>query len=200
MFCPKCSGIQEVIKIHENNLNNPRLCDVKCLKCGFEVFYQAYDFGRSLNLVLGNDFVFPNEKMLNGIIFSIKPKYNKLIIEGKKIFEYRNYVPKDFNGYFWVYETLPIKRLKYLMKVDFPIAYPNKLDGDSYGVRRFNDGEMGSKYAYKIKEVYLMKEPLELDFLKREFKFVPPQAYTYLDKNKELKKFIADKVKLERIV
>ncbi|GEM_PF-3505106 len=29
MLCPKCGGIQDVIKVHsEKNLSKPRLCDV----------------------------------------------------------------------------------------------------------------------------------------------------------------------------
>lgn len=52
MLCPKCKGIQDVIKVHEEkDLSKPRLCDVQCLKCGHRVYYQPYDFGASLNLV-----------------------------------------------------------------------------------------------------------------------------------------------------
>lgn len=52
MFCPRCHGIQAVIKVHaEKDLSKSRLCDVKCLECGEIVFYQPYDFGKSINLV-----------------------------------------------------------------------------------------------------------------------------------------------------
>jgi len=52
MFCPKCKGIQEVIKVHEEkDLSKTRLCDVQCLECGYTVYYQAYDFGSRLNIV-----------------------------------------------------------------------------------------------------------------------------------------------------
>ena len=50
MFCPKCNGLQSVIKVHEEkDLSKPRLCDVECMDCGHVVYYQAYDFGRTLN-------------------------------------------------------------------------------------------------------------------------------------------------------
>ena len=53
MFCPKCRGIQDVIKIHEEkDLSKPRLCDVQCLECNEIIYYQPYDYGKSLNLVL----------------------------------------------------------------------------------------------------------------------------------------------------
>lgn len=52
MFCPKCRGIQEVIKVHEGkDLSQPRLCDVQYLKCGHIVYYQVYDFGSTINEV-----------------------------------------------------------------------------------------------------------------------------------------------------
>ena len=56
MFCPKCRGIQSVIKIHEEkDLSKPRLCDVQCLDCGEIVYYQPYDFGSTLNVVPKNN-------------------------------------------------------------------------------------------------------------------------------------------------
>ena len=52
MFCQKCKGIQTVIKVPEfKDLSKPRLCDVQCLECGEIVYYQAYDFGKSINPV-----------------------------------------------------------------------------------------------------------------------------------------------------
>ena len=52
MFCPKCKGIQDVIKVHQaKDLATPRLCDVQCLDCGHIVYYQPYDFGSTLNVV-----------------------------------------------------------------------------------------------------------------------------------------------------
>lgn len=56
MFCPKCKGIQNVIKVHEaKDLATPRLCDVQCLECGHIVYYQPYDFGSTLNLIVKNE-------------------------------------------------------------------------------------------------------------------------------------------------
>lgn len=52
MFCPKCNGIQDVIKIHDaKDLATPRLCDVQCLQCKHIVYYQPYDFGNLINVV-----------------------------------------------------------------------------------------------------------------------------------------------------
>lgn len=52
MFCPKCKGIPNVIKVHEEkDLSKSRLCDVQCIECGHIVYFQPYDFEPSLNLV-----------------------------------------------------------------------------------------------------------------------------------------------------
>lgn len=52
MFCPKCKGIQDVIKVHEaKDLASPRLCDVQCLNCGHILHYQPFDFGSTINVV-----------------------------------------------------------------------------------------------------------------------------------------------------
>lgn len=52
MFCPKCQGIQTVIKVHEEKeIWKPRLCDVQCLECEHIVYYQPYDDGSFLNVI-----------------------------------------------------------------------------------------------------------------------------------------------------
>ena len=138
--------------------------------------------------------------MLNSIILSIKPIYNDLIQRKEKVYEFRNFMPKYFSNYFWVYESSPIKELKYLMKISNPIVFPDKVEGASYGVDRFNTGEMQNKYAYMIKELYVIKDPISMEFLKNNFGFTPPQAYTYLQKNLKLQNYIANNVKLKRII
>lgn len=51
VLCPKCNGILDVIKIHNVDSIEPRLCDVQCLECGEVVNYQPYDWGTRLNVV-----------------------------------------------------------------------------------------------------------------------------------------------------
>lgn len=138
----------------------------------------------------------PNNDMLNSIIFSIKPFYSELILSKTKSYEYRNFKPKNYSSYFWVYESSPTKTLKYIMKIKEPIVFPNKAKGSSYGVDRFNSGEMQNKYAYEIEELYLIEEPLPMNFLKEIFNFTPPQAYTYLQNNLKLQKYIQNNVNL----
>lgn len=55
MICKDCGGILFVIKVHKESdpLAN-RLCDVQCISCEKILFYQPYDYGKTLNVVKGN--------------------------------------------------------------------------------------------------------------------------------------------------
>lgn len=77
-----------------------------------------------------------NEAMLNGVILSIRPIYNDLILRKEKLYEFRNFKPNFLSNYFWVYESSPNKQLKYLMRIAEPVVFPDKLNGISYGVDR----------------------------------------------------------------
>lgn len=134
--------------------------------------------------------------MLNSIILSIRPFYSELILKKEKLYEFRNFKAKNFTTYFWVYESFPTKKLKYILKIKTPIVFPNVAEGSSYGVDRFNSGEMENKYAYEIEEIYMLENPLPMIFLKDNFNFTPPQAYTYLQNNPSLKTYIQENVVL----
>lgn len=142
----------------------------------------------------------PNDEMLNSIILSIKPKYCKLILRREKVFEFRNFKPKKFSLYFWVYESNPTKQIKYLMKIKEPVVFPDKLGGDGYGNHRFNSGEMKAKYAYEIEELYSIEKPLDMIILKEAYRFTPPQSYTYLQNNVELFSYIRGNCKLIKLI
>lgn len=137
-----------------------------------------------------------SEEMLNGIILSIYPKYNEMIFEKEKKFEFRNFVPKNYTSYFWVYESKPTKALKYIMKVSRPIIFPDKINCLSYGVERFNNGIMDRKYAYEIESIYVLDKPLDLNFLSGNFNFTAPQAFTYLRNNNNLLEYLRTNVKI----
>lgn len=124
----------------------------------------------------------------------------KLILSEEKKYEFRNFKPKFYNEYFWIYESTPSKSLKYLMKINSITTYPNKIPNFSYGVDRFNSGKMKNRYAYEIEELYTLDEPLSLDFLKSHFNFTAPQAYTYLFNNPSLQNFLLNKVNLIKLI
>ena len=55
MFCKRCGGVEEVLKIYVTDDFSPRLCDVQCLICGEIKYAQAYDFGSLINQVKDDD-------------------------------------------------------------------------------------------------------------------------------------------------
>ncbi|MGX9134586.1 hypothetical protein ACWV26_09430 [Rummeliibacillus sp. JY-2-4R] len=134
-----------------------------------------------------------NEEMLEGIILSIKPEFCELILAGNKPYEFRNFIPKQFSPYFFVYESAPSSALKYILKVAKPIKFPDQVEGKGFGNELFNNGQMSYKHAYKIEEIYSIAEPIPLTILREKFNFSAPQAYTYLKNNKELQSFLTGK-------
>lgn len=134
---------------------------------------------------------------MNDIIVSIKPKYCDLIKTRQKFNEFRNFIPKrGVPNQIWVYETAPISSLKYLMIVDSPKRFPEKVEIRGYKDTEFNTGEMGYTVAYPIIEFYELIHPLKQEDLLNIYSFKGPQAYVYLDTYPMLNKNLPQ---LERI-
>lgn len=127
--------------------------------------------------------------MGNDIFISIKPIHVDRIISGLKEYEYRNYLPKKKFDTIFVYTTMPVGKLQYILKIDNIVEYPEKINIESYNVKEFNKGNM-TKYAYHISEIYELDNPIDLKKLKTDFLFSPPQAYAYDEKYNNLTKYI----------
>lgn len=123
------------------------------------------------------------------IVISIKPEYVKLILEAKKNYEFRNYIPKQGVHRLWVYTSSPTKKLEYVIDIDNIISYPKLINEDGIGNDIFNKGN-GYKHAYHIKHLYSLEKPLDLRNLKENFNFNAPQSYFYLDNYLELKDYL----------
>ncbi|WP_281999075.1 hypothetical protein [Priestia flexa] len=131
--------------------------------------------------------------MTNDIIVSIKPKYCDLIKSRKKFNEFRNFIPKrGVPKNIWVYETAPVSSLKYLMIVDLPVQFPEKVDVRGYMDEEFNSGLMHYKIAYPILEFYELSNPLNREELLNIYNFKGPQAYIYLDSYPLLNKYLIE--------
>ena len=109
--------------------------------------------------------------MKKGIFISIKPKYLRRIESGEKNYEFRNYYPRQKIDVLYVYETVPTCELKYIIELGEIIEFPNKILKNGYGNKEFNEGKM-SKYAYEIKSVYILKNPISLTELRKLYNFV----------------------------
>lgn len=124
--------------------------------------------------------------MKKAIYISIKPKFTKKIETGEKDHEFRKYIPKEAIDTLFVYETVPTCQLKYIIEVEKIVEYPNKINELGYGNVDFNAGLKQSKYAYEIKHVDLLENPIGLKELKDVYGFAPPQSYAYDDRYVEL--------------
>lgn len=127
--------------------------------------------------------------MENAIFISIKPIHVNNIIKGLKEFEFRNYIPKKSFDTIFVYTTIPVAKLEYILKVDYIVEYPEKITIESESVEEFNKGNL-TKYAYHISKIYELDNHITLRKLKTDFDFSPPQAFAYDKKYNELIKYI----------
>lgn len=122
------------------------------------------------------------------IILSVYPKYNELIKQGVKNFEFRPFELESDTGVInmWVYETKPTMALKYLMVVKNPVS---KLrTGSNYGLgnERFYDVISSGRVGYEIVKFYKLKDKLELQKMKK-LGLNDPQNFAYLDKYPKVK-------------
>lgn len=124
--------------------------------------------------------------MKKAIYLSIKPKFTKKIETGEKDYEFRKYVPKEEIDTLFVYETVPTCQLKYIIELGKIVEYPDKINELGYGNADFNAGLKQSKYAYEIKHVDLLENPICLKELKDVYGFAPPQSYAYDDRYEKL--------------
>ena len=130
------------------------------------------------------------EKLSSGIFISIKPNFTKIIETGEKNYEFRKYVPKRDINKLYVYESFPTCCLKYILFIDRIIEYPTIIEESGIGNDEFNEGLKKSKYAYHIKKVYKLINPIALVDLKRNYNFTAPQSYAYDTKYPDLIEFI----------
>ncbi len=131
--------------------------------------------------------------MSNEIFISLKPEFIELIKERKKTHEFRSYRPKKDISRLWIYITVPVASLKYVVDVGRIVEYPEKIKVGGVNNLEFNKGLKKSKYAFPIKHLYELVEPISLERLKKEFGFVPPQSFIYIDKYPSLIDYVIKK-------
>ena len=128
--------------------------------------------------------------MKKGIYISINPEHTNRIEKLIKNYEFRKYIPKKEIDYLIVYETVPTCAIKYIIELGNIVEYPNKIKEDGYGNKEFNEGLKKSKFAYQIKHLEKLKNPITLEILKEKYKFTPPQSYAYFERYPELTEFV----------
>lgn len=117
------------------------------------------------------------------VILSIHPDHVKDITDGTKTHEFRNYKIPATVARIWIYVTRPVCQLKYMATLG-QVKLPGEIDSNAVGIgnKEFNEG-IGSKFAYELKQVYQLNNPVPLAQMKENgwveeapvrYVYVPP--------------------------
>lgn len=134
------------------------------------------------------------------ILLSIYPKYNNLIKNGIKNFEFRSFKLHSESGFIimWVYETLPTKSIKYKMTVKNPISKLSENQIYGLGNDRFEKLINEGKVAYEIISFEEILTPITLEDLKK-LQVSAPQNYLYTKNYTQLETLL-NLVKTSKII
>lgn len=135
--------------------------------------------------------------MSKAIYVSINALAVEKIINKRKNHEFRNYIPKKEFDTLYVYTTSPKSELKYILKINQIIKYPDKILVQGDGNSEFNNGQK-SKFAYRIDAIYELENSFTLKELKECYGFVPPQAFAYGDRYQTLTEKLEQAKKIKR--
>lgn len=122
------------------------------------------------------------------ILLAIRPEFVKLILSGRKQFEFRKHIPKQFVEKIFIYETAPTKKVVAVADiVEIVSGVPEdvwNITQNAAGISRdffdyyFNG--FAQAYAYKIGNIVQFDVPKKLS----DFGInVAPQNFVYVDKN-----------------
>lgn len=123
------------------------------------------------------------------VIIAIKPEFAKLILSGKKLFEYRKIVPKEPIDKVLIYASTPIRKIVGEFQIQNIISgTPQqvwKKTGSDSGISKeyFFDYFKRKLIAYAIcvKNVVAYNKPIEPNKLIPSFK--APQSFMYIRNN-----------------
>jgi len=122
-----------------------------------------------------------NEK--SDIIVSFDEEYLTPVISQKKTYDFRSWRADPEVKRMWVYATKPLQSLMYILEVDSPVEYPHQIPNDNTYNEIFNQGKKDKwKFAYRIKHLYKLNEPIGMRELKAKYGIHPPQKLTYVSK------------------
>lgn len=124
------------------------------------------------------------------IIVSFDEEYLDPVVSQKKTYEFRSWRADPEVKRMWIYVNRPIQSLMYILEVDSPIEYPNQIPNDNTYNELFNQGKNTKwKFAYRIKHLYKLNEPIGMRKLKTKYGIHPPQKLTYVSKYPQLVDF-----------
>ena len=106
------------------------------------------------------------------IILTIKPEFTEPIRTQKKNHEYWKYLIQPTVTQFWLYETEPVKKIRYIITIG-PIQTPGQ------GSDAFDKGLKESKFGYPILALDQLNNPLNKKDMKCLIGLSPPLWYEY---------------------
>lgn len=115
------------------------------------------------------------------IIISVHPEQAEQITEGKRTHEFRNYRIPQTVGRIWIYITRPVCALKYMAPISVA-KEPGEIAHDDLAIGNveFNEGK-GSQFAYELKQVYELNNPVSLARMKENgWMEEAPAKYVYI--------------------
>ena len=125
---------------------------------------------------------------MTGVLLSIKPKYVREILNGKKQYEFRKQIFRDRSrDVILIYASSPVKKIvAYFSLGEIVEGHPNSLwrqfkNVSGVSKEEFFDYFSGKEhgFAIKIEELEQFAEPLDPTAIFE--KFVPPQSFCYVD-------------------
>ena len=118
---------------------------------------------------------------MSTMLLSIKPEYAKVILEGKKQYEFRKIKPKEYVNHIILYASSPQKQVVGEAVIDEILEGTPKAKSAAGITRKFFFSYYAGKdkaVAYKLKDVVTYKVPKELsDYGISQ----APQSFIYLD-------------------
>jgi predicted transcriptional regulator len=105
-------------------------------------------------------------------ILPMRQPWMEYIANGSKNFEFRKYRISDDVKRIWFYVTAPESRISHICEVEpartrLPGDEPLPLNG--YGNKEWNEHLFDSDFAYEIKSVYELNNPVTLQILKERY-------------------------------
>jgi predicted transcriptional regulator len=149
------------------------------------------------------------------IVISIKPQFMNLIVDRTKNHEFRKYlIPAKVermwyvgllnssldcdqpNTIFRLYVSSPDQTLRYVAVISQGKAPGSIESEDGVGNADFNAGLKQAAYAYEIKELFQLREPIPLASMQRDYGTSFPQRFAYANQSLVDAFVLADQTKL----
>ncbi|KAF5373673.1 hypothetical protein D9758_000948 [Tetrapyrgos nigripes] len=128
-----------------------------------------------------------NATSKSDILIAMKPVFVDWIVSRQKTHEFRKYLLSSTVERMWMYTSSPTQMLQYVAMISHG-KKPGEIDSSDAGLGNgeFNQGVHGcsgpSGYAYEIKELYELREPLKLKDMQQRYGVTFPQRFMYMPK------------------